>query len=123
MIVHDNIVHQFYLILVFGKPSTHAKFFYVKPKRQHIWQWKMRKPIVALVELAQKPPHVLILAPSCTYDSMNGFLNSTNKLKLNENPNYYGINVIPIPIIAPTMWPNSKEPTIVTTNAMVMGCL
>ncbi len=83
----------------------------------------MRKPILAVVELAQKPPWVLTLAPFCRDDFMNGAPDSINKLKLNQKPNNFGTNIIPILVVAPTMQPNSKELTTITVNAMVMGGL
>ncbi len=78
---------------------------------------------MALVESAQKPPHAVTHAPSYTNDSMDGVPNSINKLKLNQKPNNFGTNIIPILVSTPTMQPNSKELTIVITNAMAMGGL
>ncbi len=78
---------------------------------------------MALVESAQKPPHALTHAPSYTNDSMDGVPNSINKLKLNQKPNNFGTDIIPILVSTPTMQPNSKEPTIVIANAMAMGGL
>ncbi len=78
---------------------------------------------MVVVELAQKPPWVLTLAPFCTCDFMNGAPDSINKLKLNQQPNNFGTNIIPILVITPTMQPNSKEPTTIIVNAMAMGGL
>ncbi len=50
----------------------------------------MKKPTMAFVETAQKPPHALTPAP---FSYMNGASNLINKL------------------------PNSNEPTTITTNA------
>jgi hypothetical protein len=63
----------------------------------------MRKPTMALVESAQKPPHALTHAPSYTNDSMDGVPNSINKLKLNQKPNNFGTDIIPILVSTPTM--------------------
>jgi hypothetical protein len=57
---------------------------------------------MASIESAQKPPHALTHAPSYTNDSLNRAPNLIKKLKLNQEPNNFGTNIIPIHVSTPT---------------------